>query len=85
MERKSQFESIRVTGTQAHRLRAYKKRTGIGRGQILRLLLELPWDNDDIEPVILKLPKAETASQEQLRAWLAVACADIEKHYFPEG
>lgn len=85
MQRPQDRTTFFTTQQQKERLEAYQKRHGRPFAQILRLLLELPWDDDEITLIALKVPKTETYSRAGLKRFLAAAQADIEAFYFPPG
>lgn len=85
MQRPQDRTTFFTTAEQKDRLEAYQKRTGRPFAQILRLLLEFPWDDESITLVALKVPKTETYSRAGLAAFLEAAKADVMSYYFPEG
>jgi len=60
---------------------------GISQGKIIRTLLNtLPYDHpNDIELIVLCVPKDKLATRERLEHYLHEVEGEIVKHYHPNG
>lgn len=66
------------------RLCKYADKHHIPYGRVVRACLEaVPFDDDSVTPVVLKIPKSVLCSPESLREWLASAGTEVEAYFYP--
>lgn len=60
----------------------YAHKHGTPYARVVRAVIEaVPFDDDTIVPVVLKLPKGAADDPQKLKVWLSEAMADIEAYF----
>lgn len=73
---------MRLPSWLLERLERFRSRKNVSVTCLIRNVLEaVPFDDDTVVPVVLKLPKAVAADPRRLELWLADASAEIQEFF----